>query len=343
MTKYPEGKEITIYDIARALHVSTATVSRALKNNPAIPQKTRNKILEKARELGYQPNTFASGLRNNRTNTIGVIVPRLNSMFMSDVIAGIEKVINASGYNLIISQSFESAEKEKDGAETLFRNRVAGLLVSLSYATQSFDHFLPFIKKGIPLIFFDRVEDLEGCPAIVIDNFKAAYEITSHLISRGCRELIHITGNLSRNVYKDRLAGFEKALSDHDLPFGAEKVFVTDLSAEAGKEIANRFIEKQVKADGVFTANDTSAVSFMLELKKHGIRIPEDVSIAGFNNDFISEVVDPALTTIDYRGFDMGQITARTLIQLIDRSRDQEITKSIILRHELLIRNSSLH
>jgi LacI family transcriptional regulator len=166
-----KNKEITIYDIARQLNVSSATVSRALKDSPVINGNTKKRILEAAREMGYQTNTFASSLRNNRSNTIGVIVPRLNSMFMSDVIAGIEKVVNNAGYNLIISQSLESSVKEKANALTMFNNRVDGLLVSLAYDTESLEHFQPFIKKAVPLLFFDRVADLQNCPTVVIDNY----------------------------------------------------------------------------------------------------------------------------------------------------------------------------
>lgn len=338
MTK---NKEITIYDIARQLNVSSATVSRALKNNPAINEKTRKRIIEMARELGYQTNTFASSLRNNRTNTIGLIVPRLNSMFMSDVIAGIEKVVNEAGYNLIISQSLESAEKEKVNADTMFTNRVDGLLVSLAYNTNSLDHFKSFIKKGVPLLFFDRVADLENCPTIVIDNFKAAYDVTSHLIAQGCRNILHITGNLTRNVYSDRFNGFKQALADHSISFNTENLMLTDLSPEAGVNTANEILKLNRKPDGVFVSNDSCAASCMIQLKKHNVRIPKDMLFAGFNNDFISSVVEPNLTTVDYKGYKMGEITAQTLINQLSNRSNFNLTQSIVIRHELIIRDSS--
>ena len=338
MTK---SKDITIYDIARQLNVSSATVSRALKNNPAINEKTKKKILDVARELGYQTNTFASSLRNNRTNTIGLIVPRLNSMFMSDVIAGIEKVVNEAGYNLIISQSLESAEKEKVNAETMFNNRVDGLMVSLAYNTISLDHFRPFIKKGIPILFFDRVADIENCPTIIIDNFKAAYELTSHLISQGCTNLVHITGNLNRNVYSDRFNGFKQALNDHSLIFDPANLLLTDLSPEAGTKAASDLLNMEKKPDGVFVANDSCAASCMIQLKKNNVRVPEDIMFGGFNNDYISRVVEPNLTTIDYKGFKMGEITAQTLINQLSNKQNFNLTHSIIIRHELIIRESS--
>src|SRR6266550_1272118 len=161
-------REVTIYDLARKLNISIATVSRALKDDPVVNKKTKKKVSELAEELGYRSNHFARNLRNQRTDTIGVIVPRLNSYFMSTVIAGIENIANSEGYNLIISQSSESAQKEMNSAKTMFNNRVDGLLVSLAYDTDRLIHFEPFIKKNIPLVFFDRVEDHANCLNILI-------------------------------------------------------------------------------------------------------------------------------------------------------------------------------
>ncbi|HEX3008392.1 MAG TPA: LacI family DNA-binding transcriptional regulator [Bacteroidales bacterium] len=339
--KMTKNKEITIYDIAKQLNVSSATVSRALKNSSAINENTKKRVMDMARELGYQTNTFASSLRNNRTNTIGLIVPRLNSMFMSDVIAGIEKVVNEAGFNLIISQSLESLEKEKVNAQTMFNSRVDGLLVSLAYNTDTVEHFRPFIKKGIPLLFFDRVADLESCPTIVIDNFKAGYEITTHLIEQGCKNLVHVTGNLRRNVYNDRFNGFKQALNDHGLTFNSSNILLTDLSPDAGTRSAHELLKLEVRPDGVFVANDSCAASCIIELRKNDIKIPADMLFAGFNNDFISKVVEPNLTTIDYKGYEMGEITAQALINQLNNQLNFNLTHSIVIRHELIIRESS--
>src|SRR5882757_4732631 len=168
-----KSKEITIYDLARELNISIATVSRALKDDPVVSKKTKKRIAELAQEMGYRSNHFARNLRNQRTDTIGVIVPRLNSYFMSTVIAGIENVANHQGFNLIISQSSESAEKETASAKTMFNNRIDGLLVSLSYETDDLSHFDMFFKRNIPVIFFDRVADHKNCPGVLIDNHKA--------------------------------------------------------------------------------------------------------------------------------------------------------------------------
>jgi len=336
------GKEITIYDIAKKLNISAATVSRGLKDHPGINKNTKKKILSTASEMGYRSNSFASSLRKKRSNIIGVIVPRLNSNFMSDVIAGIEKVVNEANYNLFISQSLEAMKKEVSNAKAMFNNRVDGVLVSLAYDTSNIDHFEAFINRGIPVIFFDRVQEHQQCPNIYIDNFKAAYNVTSHLIEQGCSRIMHIAGNQLRNVYSERFNGYKKALEDHHIPFDADLLLINDLSAADGTKAAEHILKMPVKPDGVFVANDLCAISCMQALKKEGIKIPTDIAFAGFNNDPTSCVIEPNLTTIDYRGYEMGEVAARILIGHLDNNNDLQQTHSLILRSELIVRESSM-
>jgi LacI family transcriptional regulator len=336
-----KSKEITIYDLAEKLNISVATVSRALKDDPVVSKKTKKKIFDLAEELGYRSNHFARNLRNQRTDTIGVIVPRLNSYFMSTIIAGMESVANSNGYNLIISQSSESVRKEIANAKTLFNNRVDGLLVSLAYDTDDIFHFDPFFKKKIPVIFFDRVEQHESSTNVLIDNRQAAFEATEHLIEEGCRRIAHITATPKRNVYIDRLEGYKQALAAHDIPFRQEYVLINNLSFESGAEAAALIREMNPMPDGVFVANDNSAVGCMVSLKQAGIRIPDDVAIVGFNNDPVSKVVEPNLSTINYPGYEMGEVAAWNLINHLNGIAPLHTTNRIILRSELVVRASS--
>lgn len=336
------GKEVTIYDLARELNISIATVSRALKDDPVVSKKTKKKIFDLAAERGYRSNFFARSLRNQRTQTIGVIVPRLNSYFMATVIAGMESIANNSGYNLIISQSSESAEKERTNARTMFDNRVDGLLVSLAYDTDDIEHFEMFFKKNIPLIFFDRVAEHKNCTNILIDNRKAAYEATSHLIEQGCRNIVHITATPKRNVYVDRLQGYKQALAEHDLPFDPNNIIIGNLSQEAGADAAEVIRQMSARPDGVFVSNDNCAVGCMLALKQAGFKIPGDIAFAGFNNDPVSKVIEPNLTTINYPGYEMGEVAARNLINHLNGTSPLHSTNTIVLRSELIVRASSL-
>jgi LacI family transcriptional regulator len=301
----------------------------------------KNKILTTARKLGYQQNKFASNLRQKRTFTIGVVIPRLDSYFMSTVISGMEKIANDSGYNLIISQSQELLKKESAGISTMFHTRVDGLMVSLSYETKDLDHFNTIFKKEIPVVFFDRVADYPKCRNVVIDNYKAGYEVTSHLISQGCKNIIHMGGSLIRNVYADRFSGYKQAMIDNGFNISGKSLMISDLSHGAGISMAKTIIQNKKLPDGIFVANDTTAVSLICELKQAGIRIPEDICIAGFNDDPISRVVEPNLTTIHYPGSEMGEIAATTLISLLNGTQPEMLT-SIVLSHTLIVRQSSL-
>ena len=333
--------EVTIYDISKALNISASTVSRGLNNNPQVRKELRKKIMHMAQEMGYQHNKFAANLRQKRTRTIGVIIPRIDSHFMSLVISGMEKVANNSGYQLLISQSEESASLEEANIRALFNSRVDGFLVSLSYETKNIDAFHNIFRKDIPIVFFDRVFECSNCVSVVIDNFKAGYEATKHLIDQGCRKIIHVGGSMNRNVYNDRFRGFRQALAENSLEFDDNSHIITDLMDSSGEVIIRRLLSRGSMPDGIFTANDTSAVSIVCELKKKGYRIPGDVAVVGFNDDPVSRIVEPNLTTVHYPGRAMGDVAASTMIRILEGTQFEKVN-SIILSHELIIRQSSL-
>lgn len=333
-------KETTIYDIAESLNLSSATVSRGLKDHPAIRQETKKKILDKAKELGYRHNHFASNLRRNRTNTIGVIVPRLNSYFMSCVIAGIEKVVNEAGYNLLISQSLESEKKETVNIKTMFNSRVDGLLVSLAYDSKDESQFNIILDKNIPLIFFDRVYENPLCTSVVIDNYSAGYSMTQHLLEQGCRRIVHLTANLTRNVYSERFRGYKQALSDHGISFDNDLLFVNNLGESECREAIDTILKMDPLPDAIFSTNDASAVMCINEMKKRGVKIPEQIAVAGFNDEPISTVIEPNLTTVHYPGHEMGEVCASILIRKLADAGQVDLNR-VVLRHKLIIRDST--
>ena len=335
-------KEITIYDIAKKLNISPATVSRGLQDHPAISKKTKKKIFDMADELGYRSNLFARNLRQKQTKTIGVIVHELNSTFITSVLAGIEKVTTEAGYDLIIAHSSESSVKEAANARNLFHKRVDGLIASLAFDTKDLEHFKPFMEKGIPVIFFDRVEQDRNNTVVVIDNAKCGYIATQHLIEQGCKRIAHITSSLNRNVYAQRFKGYQDALYDHKIKYDEHLLIVSDLSEKAGIESANKIIKMKPLPDGIFVTNDFVAAVCMRTLKEHGVQIPEDIAIVGFNNDTIGKLIEPSLTTINYPGIDMGEIAARNLVNHLKGLSDLHQTNTIIIRSELIIRKSSL-
>jgi LacI family transcriptional regulator len=334
--------DVTIYDIAQQLSLSTSTVSRALKDHPAIHKNTRKKVQETARALGYRANQFASNLRQQKTHTIGVLVHELKSHFITSVLAGIEKITTEAGYDLIIAHSDEQIAKEIANVHNLFHKRVDGLIASLSFETQDLAHFQPMIEKGIPIVFFDRAEEHPRIPKVIIDNYKSGYEATAHLIQQGCKRIVLVTANQNRNVYAQRYQGYRDALRDHQLKLDASCVLIKDLSEQGGREAALEVLRMKKRPDAAFITNDFSAAVFMRVIKEHGLRVPEDMAIVGFNNDSISKLVEPQLSTIQYPGYDMGEIAARNLIGHLKQSFDLQQTNTIIVHSELIIRASSL-
>jgi LacI family transcriptional regulator len=335
-------RDVTIYDIAKKLNIAASTVSRGLQDSPEIGAKTKKKILETAEKLGYRVNHYARNLRQQQSNTIGVIVHELKSNFITSVLAGIEKVTTEAGYDLLIAHSSESYIKEVANAKNLFNKRVDGLIASLSFETTNLDHFKPFAEKKIPVIFFDRVEQDKSTTVVVIDNVQCGYTATQHLIEQGCKRIAHVTSSLKRNVYSQRFKGYRQALTDHKIRFDQNMLIVNDLSEKAGVEAAMKFLKMSPMPDGAFITNDFVAAVCIRTLKKHGISVPKDIAIVGFNNDSIGELIEPALTTIDYRGEDMGEIAARNLIDHLKGTSNIHQTNTIIVRSELIIRESSL-
>ena len=336
-------KDITIYDIAQHLSLSSATVSRALQDHPSIKKQTKQKVLNKAKELGYRYNHFAGSLRKQQTNTIGFLVHELNSSFINSVLSGIEKITTAAGYNLLIAHSSENLEKEIANAQNFFSQRVDGLIASLTFETENLDHFKPFNDKGIPLVFFDRVEENnDHNTSVIIDNYKCGYQATRHLIEQGCRRIAISTSSLKRNVYRERHRGYKDALHDNGLTYSEKLVIINDLSEKAATENANRILKMNPLPDGIFITHDFSAAICMQVLIDHGINIPADIAVVGFNNDDISKLVQPRLTTINYPGKDLGEIAARNLIDQLNNKNLLQITNRIIVRSELIIRQSSL-
>ncbi len=335
------AKEITIYDIAKELKLSPATVSRGLKSSKVISKLTVKRILDKAEELGYRHNNFASNLRKQKSHTIGVLLHELNSNFITSVLSGIEKITTEAGYDIIIAHSGESYEKEVANALNLFHKRVDGVIASLSFTTKNLDHFKLFFEKNIPVVFFDRVDENSERTHVIIDNYKCGYIATQHLIEQGCKRVAMLTANLKRNVYAQRHRGYTDALFDAGMEYNKNLVLVKDLSEQSALEAAHEILKMKPLPDGLFVTNDFKAAVCMQELKRHGIKVPDDIAIVGFNNDAISKIIDPQLSTINYPGRDMGEITARNLINHLKGVGNIATTNRIIVKSELIIRESS--
>ncbi len=338
-----EKPRITLKDIAKELGLAPSTISRALGNHPAISDSTKKKVKEKAAELSFIPNSIASSFRKKRTRSIGIIVPRIDIHFHSLVISGIEDYAYKKKYNVTIFQSRDSVSREIEITKILQNKMVEGVIGCLAMETGEEDHFKELNKLGLPLVFYDRVPTNFETNKIVINDFESAFIATEHLINQGCKRIGHIAGPQSTGIFQLRLEGYKAALAKHEYKFDPKLVQYTRfLSYEEGVACAKNYLDSSRPPDGIFCANDYTAISVIQVLKKAGIKIPQDCSIVGFSNYPISKIIDPTLTTINDRAFEMGQAAARLLIRQIEDEDTYIGSETISIKTELIIRESSM-
>jgi len=336
-----QNNKVTIHDIAKALNLDSSTVSRALNDSPRVIQKTKDIVLAKAAEMGYQRNHLASSLRKSKTNTIGVIVPRISRHFFSSVISGIEETAYEAGYTVIICQSLEEFNREKKIINTLMGQRVDGVLMSISMETKDYKHLEVLKKQGIQLVFFDRHCDIPNYSNVLIDDFKGGFEATEHLILKGCKHIAHFSGPQNLEIYKNRFKGYKHALSKHGLPFEEALVFPSKLMEDDGRKNSEKLLALPNPVDGIFSANDVAAIGAMKYLTDKGVKIPEDIAIVGFSNEPISTVINPALTTINQPGIEMGKAATELLLKHITKENGALDAQTIIMDSNLIERQSS--
>ncbi|MBC8986749.1 LacI family DNA-binding transcriptional regulator [Pedobacter sp. N36a] len=344
MNKDKKPQQNTILDIAEALKLSPATISRALNNHPHVKEKTKSDVLKMAAQLGYRRNQMASGLRSNKTHTVGLIVPRISMFFHAEVITTIQNALHKHGYNLIICQSNDLLSMEEELADILYASRVDAMIVACTLQATDFTHFDKLVNSGIPVIFYDRVP-LNSYPATYIkgDDFRGGYLATCHLIETGSERIAHISGKLMSNLYQDRTAGFRKAMEQHQLPVREEWVFHQELTHENAKEAMAKLFSAAVVPDALFTANDVTAIAALEYAKENGIRVPQDLKIIGYSNDPRTSIITPALSTIEQYPAKVGQKIVEVLIDQL-KNGDQRLElekKPYVIPVDLIRRMSS--
>lgn len=330
-------KRITINDIAKELGVTPSTVSRALAGNTRVSLKTRESVVQKAKELGYQQNVIASSLRKGRSDTIGMIVPRINRHFFSNVISGVEEILNPAGYTLVICQSGESFVKEQKAVNMLLANQVGGIIISLSVQTKSFEHLENMMKRGIPLVQFDRVNSDIRCSKILNDNFNGAYLATRHLIKSGYKRIGHLAGSQSLTAYQERYRGYIKAMEEEGFKLGNSLVYNDVLTREAGRDTILKALKNE-RADALFCSGDYSALGVLDGLKEMNINVPNDFGIVGFANEPFSELIHPTLSTVEQNSFEMGTRVATAMIKNLEGKHWEE---EEVIPTRLIVRESS--
>ncbi|MFP4025807.1 MAG: LacI family DNA-binding transcriptional regulator [Thiohalospira sp.] len=335
-----KGHQVTIKDIAKILHISPSTVSRALKDHPDINPQTKKNVKELAEKLNYKPNKVALSLLQQESKIIGVIIPEIIHYFFSTVISGIEKVANEAGYHIIIAQSNESYYKEVESVQALLSSNIDGFIISMAKTTMQFDHFKNIEEIGVPMVFFDRSCDVVNADRIIVDDFDGAYKATKHLIDNGCKNIIHLAGPLNLDIGKKRKEGYLAALNESNLAIHDYSIQICD-TKEHALQLIPELLRRQPTIDGFFAVNDLTAIGAIKAIKSIHKDVPKDFLVVGFTNSFISQISEPELTTVDQKGFEMGQNAARLLLKRI-QSHENYGPVTTILNTELIVRKSSL-
>ena len=337
-----KGHQITMKEIAKKLGVSVSTISRALKDSPELHPETKRKIVEAAKEMNYQPNLLAQSLRISRSKTLGVIVPEITSHFFASCISGIQDTANKRGYNVMICQSNESIEQEKANIRTLVSSQVDGLLISLSRETNQFEHLYDLYDREINFVLFDRVQEDIPVSKVTFNDAGGAYQVTKHLLENGSRRIVYVSGPEDLYISKKRKEGYLRALAEFGVHQDNSLIKITDLTESGNIKVARDILHMRPQPDAVFCMIDPVAVDVLTEWKSQGIRIPEDIALAGFTNNPTSAVVEPPLTTVAQPGYEMGKLAVSHLLDQLDGIASEDPI-SIVLETTLVPRKSSQH
>ncbi|MFC5623130.1 LacI family DNA-binding transcriptional regulator [Algoriphagus winogradskyi] len=334
----------TIKDIAKALNLSASTISRALKDYPGISDETKRKVKEVAEEMNYRPNAIALSLRKSRSFTIGVIIPEVVHFFFSSVVSGIEEVAHSRGYNVILVQSNEKLDREISSIETMLSNQIDGVLVSFSKETKTFNHFTKVLDQGFPIVFFDRAPEIPGAINVTVDDYQGAFDATTHLISQGYKNIIHLGGPKLLKISTERERGYKDALTHNGLDFKSEYVIPCPIGTveESQQIVAELFSNMTVRPDAFFACNDVGAVGAMMACREIGLKIPVDVGVVGFSDWQFCSMLEPKLSSVAQPGALMGAKATEILIDIIEKKIDPEsMENSLILKTKLMARDSS--
>lgn len=340
-------KKTTISDIAKELNITASTVSRALGNHPRISDSTKEAVWKMVEKLNYQPNNIASALRKGKSNIIGVIVPTSDRQFFASFIRGIEEIVRDEGYNLMICQSDDQFRKEKSGIDTLLNIRVDGIIASVAKETTDFSHYKKVKQQGVPLVLYDRVIESLGVNLVVSDDYLGAYNAVSHLIEQGCKRIAHFAGKQHIQIYQDRLKGYLQALRDHNLSVDDEIIIESDLIRdtysilETGRQIGKKLLQIPNPPDGIFSSSDFAAMGAIQIFKDMKMKIPEEIALVGYSNDFSASVIEPSLTSLDQHTIQMGNLAAKHFLNQINTKPEEFTPQKTLLKPDLIIRESS--
>ncbi|HEX8330878.1 MAG TPA: LacI family DNA-binding transcriptional regulator [Hymenobacter sp.] len=337
-------KRATLRDIAQALGVTVATVSRALKDYPDISIATKQLVLAAAERLHYAPHPMAVKLRQKSYRVVGVVVPDIVHPFFSDVISGIIEVAEGQGYHVLLSQSNESFEKEIRVTQMLHATGMDGLLVCLSNETATVDHLRALQDYDLPVVLFDKISADLDASSVVTDDFQGAYDAVTHLLAQGCTRVAHLKGPPNPENTRKRFAGYQAALAAHGLPFRPEYVVEChDVSHAEGLAFTRQLLALPEPPDGIFAVSDSVAIGALTALREEGRRVPADVAVVGFSDWAVCQLVEPQVSSVAQPGYEIGRQATELLLREIQQLRDDQPLEHsrTVLGATLRVRGSS--
>lgn len=331
---------VNIKKLAKALHLSTSTVSRAFRDNSDISATTKARILAMAKELNYQPNHYASNLREQKSKTIAVIVPELANNYFSLAIQSIERVASAKGYHILVYATNDQFEKEVSFIKHLHNGRADGIIMSVSGEANNHNYLNELSKRRLPIVFFDRVyEDIET-PRVITNDYDSSFAATKHLIQQGCQRIAYLAVNKTLSIGKTRMQGYIDALKKFKIPFEDELIIdCTNNYKENIDRLKKAFID--LKPDGVFTSVERLAFATYYACYDINLAIPKDLKVIGFSSLEIAPLLNPALSTVTQPASDLGKTAAELLFKMLENPDDVAPTTQLVLNSKLVQREST--
>ncbi|MGG1552765.1 LacI family DNA-binding transcriptional regulator [Paenibacillus ferrarius] len=321
----------TIKDVAKAANVSVATVSRVLHNLDGYSDKTKQIVMQAVEALGYQPNAIARGLVNKRTQTIGVLFPDVSSSFSSDILHGIEEIAQERGFSVIVCNTAEEGKRTLKYLQVLREKQVDGIVFTSEVLK---DEYYQAIKDmRVPVILVNTMSQKHMIPYVKVDDRQAAYHATDYLIQKGHREIAMISGSFKdQNAGYPRLEGYRQALADNGIEYLESRVAIGDFQLESSRKAMQKLLAEAPPFTAVFAASDEMAIGAMNYAMEQGLKIPEDLSIIGYDDLKFARMVHPPLTTIHQPLTLMGRMASEKLIALIE-DKGSQVSSSIVSHH----------
>jgi LacI family transcriptional regulator len=328
---------VTIYDVAREANVSMATVSRVVNGNPNVKPSTRKKVLEAIERLGYRPNAVARGLASKKTTTVGVIIPDISSIFFAELARGIEDIATMYKYNIILSNSDQNKDKELHLLNTMLGKQVDGILFMGGYISE--EHVAEFKKSPVPIVLAATIEENNIIPSVNIDYEQAAYDAVAFLIEKGHKRIAYVTGPADDPINNKKLAGYRRALEQQGLTYDENLIIEGDYSYDSGIEAYEKIAELGEQPTAVFVGTDEMALGVIHSAQDHGVNIPEQLEVVGFDNTRLATMVRPRLTTVVQPMYDIGAVAMRLLTKYMNKEHVEN--HIVVLPHRIEYRQST--